>query len=169
MSMLVGISIDYQGKTFELEDDEITIGRSEDNQVTLNNSSVSGSHCTITREGLAYVLKDLGSTNGTRVNGQPIMETVLQDRDVIHFGSLEFLFAEQMPEDLNFDATQTTEIDSSEEPDQDSSAKPTTFSSVSPFGEPRKELRTRWAMLITIVGILALLSVGLLVYKLFFS
>lgn len=169
MPVLVGLSTDYQGKSFDLEDDDVTIGRSDENVITLNNASVSGFHCSLKRQGFSYLLADLQSTNGTRVNGQPITETVLQDRDIIHFGSLEFLYADHKPEAEDFDALRTQEILPAVEVDDDPVTRPETFSSVSPFAQARKEPQTKWGLLISIIGILALICVGLLFYILFFT
>lgn len=170
MAVLVGISIDYKGKTFDLEDDEISIGRSDANEITLNNSSISGSHCMLKKLEAGYQLKDLGSTNGTRVNGQQITETMLQDRDVVHFGSLEFIFADQQPENIDIEAL-TTQIVSpaTVEVSTEAAARPDSFSSISPFSSPKKNSRGTWIVLTMVIGVLALACVGLLFYILFFS
>ncbi len=168
MPVMVGISVDYKGKAFDLEDDEISVGRTDENVITLNNSSISGSHCKLTKQGPNYLLTDLGSTNGTRVNGQPITETVLQDRDIIHFGSLEFVYADQKPDNDDYDSLRTQiimppQVQVSDEPVH----RPDTFSSISPFASPKKESKGNWYILISIIGVLALACVGLLFYILF--
>lgn len=67
----------------------ITIGRSEDNDIVLNNSSVSRKHAEIfvnDEEGL-IILTDLGSTNGTYVNGKRITDSViLKRKDIVKVG-----------------------------------------------------------------------------------
>lgn len=169
MAVLVGISIDYKGKTFDLEDEEISVGRSDANAITINNSSISGSHCMLQKKEGKYLLKDLGSTNGTRVNGQQITETMLQDRDVVHFGSLEFIYADQQPDNVDLDAL-TTQIISpaTVEISTEAAARPDSFASVSPFSSPKKNSRGTWVALIVIIGVLALACVGMLFYILFF-
>lgn len=170
MSVLVGISIDYKGKTFDLTDDEISIGRSNENVITLHNSSISGHHCRLTRQGSTYELRDLGSTNGTRVNGQPVTDVLLQDRDVVHFGALEFVYADEQTDDINVESLHTMEIQPPHvEVSTDPAKRPETFSSVSPFGAPRKQDKRSWYVLIGIIGVLALLCVGLLFYILFLA
>jgi pSer/pThr/pTyr-binding forkhead associated (FHA) protein len=170
MPVLIGISADYKGKTFQLTDDEITIGRNDENYITLNNSSISGSHCKLVKEGLNYILTDLDSTNGTRVNGQPITESVLQDRDVVHFGSLEFVYADRMPDVVDPDALKTQVLMPPQaQTSTGSTAKPDTFSSVSPFAAPKKASKGTWYVLIAVIGVLALVCVALLFYILFTS
>lgn len=56
-----------RGKSFSL-DDELTIGRAEKNQLVLNDSYVSQFHARISPRGEAYVVEDMGSTNGTYLN-----------------------------------------------------------------------------------------------------
>jgi len=77
------------GVTHELIDEAITIGRGADNTIAVNDPSISTHHAQLLLEGDTYRLKDLDSTNGTRVNGKPVTETVLQFDDRIRFGAAE--------------------------------------------------------------------------------
>jgi predicted component of type VI protein secretion system len=77
------------GITHELVDEAITIGRGPDNTIVVNDPSISTHHAQLLLEGDTYRLKDLESTNGTRVNGKPVTETVLRFDDRIRFGAAE--------------------------------------------------------------------------------
>ena len=77
------------GVTHELVDEAITIGRGPDNTIVVNDPSISTHHAHLLLEGDTYRLKDLDSTNGTRVNGKPVTETVLRFDDRIRFGAAE--------------------------------------------------------------------------------
>jgi pSer/pThr/pTyr-binding forkhead associated (FHA) protein len=77
------------GVTHELVDEAITIGRGADNTIVVNDPSISTHHAQLLLEGDTYRLKDLDSTNGTRVNGKPVTETVLHLEDRIRFGAAE--------------------------------------------------------------------------------
>jgi pSer/pThr/pTyr-binding forkhead associated (FHA) protein len=170
MPVLIGISVDYKGKSFDLTDDEITVGRNDENYITLNNASISGSHCKLVKEGTNYILTDLGSTNGTRVNGQPITESVLQDRDVVHFGSLEFVYADRMPDNDDVESLRTQVLMPPQgQGSTASTSKSETFSSVSPFAAPKKASKGTWYVLIAVIGVLALVCVALLFYILLTS
>ena len=58
------------GAAFTLEGDQITIGRDSVNEIVINDAEISRRHARLTFQGGKYVLEDLGSTNGTFVNGQ---------------------------------------------------------------------------------------------------
>jgi predicted component of type VI protein secretion system len=77
------------GVAHELVDEAITIGRGPDNTIVVNDPSISTHHVQLLLEGDTYRLKDLDSTNGTRVNGKPVTETVLRFDDRIRFGAAE--------------------------------------------------------------------------------
>jgi len=77
----------------DLEDlDQATIGRDESCAVTIEASNVSRQHAEVQRKGDAFVLKDLGSANGTIVGGQQIEHHILGDGDVFRVGSAQIIF-----------------------------------------------------------------------------
>ena len=69
-----------------------TIGRTRQNHVQIDAPSVSRKHAEIALKDHCYVLRDLGSENGTLVNGETITEHPLADGDRLQFGSVGFLF-----------------------------------------------------------------------------
>ena len=62
---------------------KVSIGRRPNNDIVLNHLAISGSHAVIETQMNDYYLEDLGSTNGTQVNGQPVKRHFLQNGDVI--------------------------------------------------------------------------------------
>jgi len=82
------------GKTedFLLDKDKIVIGRNEDNDLVLPDPIASRHHVQIKKEKKGYVLKDLGSHNGTKVNGTLIQEVRLKENDVILIGQSKLVF-----------------------------------------------------------------------------
>src|SRR4030095_3680198 len=75
------------GAAFTLEGDQITIGRDSVNEVVINDAEISRRHARLTFQGGKYVLEDLGSTNGTFVNGQRLAgPRVLKPGEVVSFG-----------------------------------------------------------------------------------
>src|SRR6184192_4611789 len=84
------LTTEAQGKVaYEFAERLITIGRAPDNMIVIDDPSVSGRHAQLELSGETYRLKDLESTNGTRVNGIPITETALRFDDRIRFGAVE--------------------------------------------------------------------------------
>ena len=72
----------------ELDAEVITIGRHADSIVVLPSSSVSSHHATIRQRGDSYYVQDLGTTNGTRLNGVEVEEARLEDGDQLTFGDI---------------------------------------------------------------------------------
>jgi predicted component of type VI protein secretion system len=75
------------GAIFTLEGDQLNIGRDSSNEIVINDAEVSRRHARLTFQGGKYVLEDLGSTNGTFVNGQRLAgPRVLKAGEVVSFG-----------------------------------------------------------------------------------
>lgn len=80
----------FQGKSIPLNMKRFLVGREQDCHLRPNSESVSRHHCVFTLDDYGVRLRDLGSTNGTRVNNELIKhETVLKDGDLIQIGKLE--------------------------------------------------------------------------------
>src|SRR5581483_3563379 len=75
------------GRRVAIGDEPFTIGRAAECDVVIADPTVSKRHCELRRRGGDVVLVDLGSTNGTRVNGTVVRERVLEDGDKIGVGS----------------------------------------------------------------------------------
>jgi Nif-specific regulatory protein len=90
---LVGVAGPLEGGVFALADDEISIGRDPSNLLPIDDPSVSRRHCSIRKlSAERFEIRDLGSRNGTTVNGLPVTSRVLGDRDEIRVGGCRFLF-----------------------------------------------------------------------------
>ena len=75
------------GAVYPLEGDQIMVGRDSSNGVAINDAEVSRRHARLIFQGGKYVIEDLGSTNGTFVNGQRLAGPhVLKAGDVVAFG-----------------------------------------------------------------------------------
>jgi Protein of unknown function (DUF3662)/FHA domain len=75
------------GKTFDIPEGTSTIGRSPDNTIVLDSPDVSRRHARLERSGSHLRIYDLNSTNGTRVNGEAIHISDIQDGDELQVGS----------------------------------------------------------------------------------
>jgi pSer/pThr/pTyr-binding forkhead associated (FHA) protein len=75
-----------------LSKERTTIGRRSHNDVVIDNLAVSGEHAVVYASGSDIYLEDLGSTNGTTVNGQPIKKHLLQSGDIVEIGKYRLKF-----------------------------------------------------------------------------
>jgi len=89
MPKLVLLSAGMTGRTHELKADTTTIGRVEDNTFQIAEPSVSSHHCEILLKGSEVVVKDLGSTNGSFINGEKVTESVLKPGQLLRLGQIE--------------------------------------------------------------------------------
>ncbi len=81
------------GRSYDMRKDHITIGRSRESDIFLEDLAVSRLHATIYRDEMGgYLLRDENSANGTTVNGQRITETALQEGDEIQLGQTILAF-----------------------------------------------------------------------------
>ena len=161
MAKLIGMSGDFKGREYPIEQGEITIGRKTDNVILLDHPTISSHHCRILRNGDACVLQDLDSTNGTRVNSRDVKESALHHKDLIQLGSIEFLF--DAPELTNSGARYT---DANAEVATGAMSAPQDFASISPFGAPPKERRGVWYFALIAVGVVALLALAFFFFML---
>ena len=76
----------------ELPDREFIVGSDVDCDLFVDNPTVSRHHFAISRDGLAFLIRDLRSTNGTLVNGVKIKEVYLQSGTSIQAGKVTFCF-----------------------------------------------------------------------------
>jgi adenylate cyclase len=140
----------------ELGEDTISVGRIEDNLLQIDDASVSSHHAELTLSGADYVVRDLGSTNGTRVNGQQLAAEEphqLQDGDTIRFGHIETVYVSENPA-----AARPMPVE--EEPvavAARSSARPSNFSNASPF-QTKKKKKDPKGMAIMAFAVLAILA-----------
>jgi len=82
-----------QTQIFEIRGSTVSIGRADSNDLTLRHPSVSRSHARVSvLPGETVLIIDLGSMNGTFVNGQPVHEHRLSDQDRINIGIFELKF-----------------------------------------------------------------------------
>jgi len=80
------------GRRVELEDEAVTIGRQDSCDVVLDDPTVSRSHAQVRRNGDAFEVVDLGSRNGTRVNGVGVTRQRLADGDDLLIGAVPMRF-----------------------------------------------------------------------------
>jgi Nif-specific regulatory protein len=91
---LIGVAGPLEGNVCVLPEGEVSIGRDAANQLWAEDGSLSRRHCVVRREGAKCSVRDVGSRNGTRVNGVPVEERQLQHWDQLSVGSSLLVFLE---------------------------------------------------------------------------
>jgi hypothetical protein len=81
------------GSRFEMQNEMTTVGRHEASDILLDDVSVSRRHAVFTRTASGRItLRDLNSLNGTYVNGERVVETVLHSADEVQIGKFKLVF-----------------------------------------------------------------------------
>lgn len=94
MSSLIVAIDDVVVKEVQLTKARLTLGRRPYNDVVLDQLAVSGEHAAILMKGGRFLVEDLGSTNGTLVNGRAVSRQVLEHGDVIEVGHYTIRYVE---------------------------------------------------------------------------
>lgn len=81
-------------REYQIDKDSISIGRKHGNDIQLNDLTVSGRHSLITVMGDNTYVDDLGSTNGTLLNGARVAKSLLKHGDLIQVGNYQFTYFE---------------------------------------------------------------------------
>lgn len=90
-------------REYEIDKDSISIGRKHGNDIQLNDLTVSGRHALLTMMGDNAYIDDLGSTNGTLLNGARVAKSMLRHSDVIQVGNYQFTYFSD--EDAEYEPT----------------------------------------------------------------
>ena len=91
-ALLVVLRGPNTGARFLLDDDVVSSGRHPESDIFLDDVTVSRQHATFERSGGQFVVKDVGSLNGTYVNRERIDESVLQTGDEVQIGKYRLVF-----------------------------------------------------------------------------
>ncbi len=74
------------GTRYSLEGDQVSVGRVPDNDIQLDDFTVSRQHAVFVQQGGAWLVRDLGSLNGTYVNNRRVDESVVEHGDALQIG-----------------------------------------------------------------------------------
>lgn len=106
MDVVLVMFKDKQRREFPLQGERTVLGRRQDCDLRVPTKDVSRQHCAVEVEGDKLVVKDLGSANGTFVNGKRVAEQALKPGDRVRVGPVTFVVqiegkpAEISPKDL---------------------------------------------------------------------
>ncbi len=172
-----------KGEVFPLEEDEVIIGRGEENSIVLNIAEISRKHSVLTRVEEGYIIKDLDSTNGTFVDKKKVGEKyLLKPGDTIMLGDAIYLNyqADADPEETLVaprpveisapDETAVTPKPAVEERASSPAATPEqvkTAEEILSLGQVTEEKKGRtwlWAGIGCVVVIIFLIVIGLIIF-----
>ena len=86
------VTLTLDGRAHPITTTSVVIGRSRECDLRVADGNASRRHAEVLREGDAYIVVDLGSTNGTELNGRRIMRETLSDGDRITIGATDLVF-----------------------------------------------------------------------------
>lgn len=135
-------SEEFAGKVYELSDSPLSVGRLPENDVSIEHNSVSGQHARLVKESDDYVVKDLDSTNGTRVNGERITEQKLRRHDIVRFGNIEVLYDSEFSPSTQALPEPSPAVSLE---NVSSKGRPAFFFNASPVKEPKDPTSSAWS------------------------
>ena len=148
----------------DLTEAQITVGRVSENTIQIEDASVSSRHAQLTLDDTGdYVLRDLGSTNGTELNGkevEPETDHKLQEGDKVRFGKIDTIYKSENPAEAR-PLPQTEEVAAVVAA---TSARPADFANASPFQTKKKKKDTAGTAII-VLAVLAILVFGFAFFK----
>ncbi len=89
------------GREFTFDQPEVSIGRTNENDVVLVDAGVSRRHAVIRAQGGKFFVQDQGSANGTQINGSPVVDEELKNGDLLGVGPVVFSFEAQVVDEEN--------------------------------------------------------------------
>jgi pSer/pThr/pTyr-binding forkhead associated (FHA) protein len=91
------VTLTVAGRKHEITKPSVVIGRSREADIRVSDVNVSRRHAELRQDGTAYLIVDLGSTNGLEVNGKRTDRAKVRDGDRITIGSTELVFGRSLP------------------------------------------------------------------------
>jgi hypothetical protein len=91
------VTLTVAGRKHEVTKPSVVIGRSREADIRVSDVNVSRRHAELRQDGTAYLIVDLGSTNGVEVNGKRTDRAKVRDGDRITIGSTEIVFGRSLP------------------------------------------------------------------------
>ena len=91
------VTLTVEGRAHPITARSVVIGRSRECDLRVSDGNASRRHAEVVREGSTYVVVDLGSTNGTELNGRRITRQQLADGDRITIGATDLVFGRSVP------------------------------------------------------------------------
>ena len=100
-----------KGAKVWLDKPRVTLGRRESSTIPLDDRMASGHHAEITKDLNGFTIRDMGSTNGTLVNGEPTTEAPLNHGTRVRIGNSRFVFKDPSMKDIEVELSQFDDDD----------------------------------------------------------
>jgi hypothetical protein len=84
--------LDIDGRHYPLTHSRTVVGRGADADITVDDTGISRRHILVTWDGQRAQVEDLGSTNGSKLDGQPLKKAILEPESVITIGRTRIVF-----------------------------------------------------------------------------
>ena len=165
MPRLVAQSPEFSGQTFDLSGPEITLGRLADNAVQVEHPSVSGHHALLILDSLDYVVRDLESTNGTRINGERVSQQKLRRNDILRLGNIELLYDSEHAPPGEPMPSLSPRVNLAE---CATHGRPADFVNASPVDKDKGK-KSPWKPIIALLSVLAVAAIGYFVWTVFLN
>jgi hypothetical protein len=91
------VTLTLEGRAHPITSSSVVIGRSRECDLRVADGNASRRHAEVVQEGTSYLVVDLGSTNGTELNGRRITREELADGDRITIGATDLVFGRSLP------------------------------------------------------------------------
>lgn len=160
------LSGQLEGKVFDLLEERVSIGRALDNTIRMEDGTVSHHHAMFVLDGDGYKLRDLNSTNGTRVNTMRVTETKLTNGDQVRIGSVEMRYESDLKKTSQPLPPSQAGVDIGELGKGEGA--PPTFGSASPFGRKKHVGGSKGVVWVVLgLGLIAVLVLAWFAYSYF--
>jgi hypothetical protein len=167
MPRLVAQSPEFAGQIFDLVGPEMTVGRLADNQVQVEHASISGHHAVFRLQGQDYLVQDLESTNGTRINGEKVLQQKLRRNDMLRLGNIELLYDSEHSPPGEPMPSLSPRVNLAE---CASHGRPPTFVNASPLGKKIRGKQSKaWTASLALLAVLAAAAIAYFVWTIFFN
>jgi pSer/pThr/pTyr-binding forkhead associated (FHA) protein len=162
MARLVVLSEGFTGLSYELKTEKTTIGRVEDNSFPISDASISSHHAEIEMRGDGIWVKDLESTNGTFIDGEPVSESPLKPGQILRLGEIDMRLETATAAEKKAAAITQTRVIQGVKPGDLDRARPKVNPETSAFFKKKSDKGTK-IFIWFVVGVLIVIVVLLVV------
>src|SRR5688572_11627879 len=91
---ILKVKVGTKTRMIVFDSQDLSVGRAQENDLAIDDAEISRRHAVFKRTREGCMIEDMGTSNGTCVNGEPTPSAVLKHGDVVQIGGIEITFAE---------------------------------------------------------------------------